>query len=432
MMLTIRRTWLVQICALALVAAACQGGGATGTPAGATESAGAASPTGAESPTAAESPTTAGTAGESPSEGAYPVPEGAPAELGEGEGEVDLIAWAGYVEDGSTDPEVDWVTGFEEDTGCQVNVTTGNTSDEMVTLMRQGGFDGVSASGDATLRLIRNGDVAPVNLNLIPNYADVFEGLKGQAHNTVDGVPYGVPHGRGANLLMWRTDLVQPEPTSWDVVFDENSPYRGKVTAYDSPIYIADAAVYLMAHQPDLGITNPYELDESQFAASVDLLKKQRTIIGEYWSDYTKEISAFTGGNSVVGTTWQVIVNLLEADNVPVKAILANEGATGWSDTWMISSAAEHPNCMYLWMDHIISPEANAAVAEWFGEAPANSKSCQQTADPNHCDIYHADDEDYFSMVYYWTTPEKECGDDRGAVCKDYSEWTQAWTEIKG
>ena len=204
-----------------------------------------------------------------------------PTALGEGEGQVDLIAWAGYVEDGSTDPNVDWVSDFEEKTGCKVNVKIGNTSDEMVTLMRTGQYDGLSASGDATLRLIAGGDVAPVNLDLIENYANVFEGLKNQPHNTVDDVPYGVPHGRGANLLQFRTDVVKPAPDSWSVVWDENSPYKGKVTAYDSPIYIADAAVYLMATNPDLGIEDPYELDDEQFAAAVDLLKKQRTIIGE-------------------------------------------------------------------------------------------------------------------------------------------------------
>ena len=164
-------------------------------------------------------------------------------------------------------------------------------------------------------------------------------------------------------------------------MFDESSPYKGKVTAYDSPIYIADAALYLMKTQPDLGIKNPYELDEAQFTAAVDLLKKQRGLIGEYWSDYTKEQAAFTSGDSVLGTTWQIITNLLEGEKVPVKAILPKEGATGWSDTWMISSKAKHPNCMYMWMDHIISPEANAQVAEWFGEAPANAKSCDLTAD---------------------------------------------------
>jgi putative spermidine/putrescine transport system substrate-binding protein len=353
-------------------------------------------------------------------------------ELGEGEGEVNLIAWAGYVEDGSTDPAVDWVSDFEADTGCQVNVKIGNTSDEMVTLMRTGDYDGVSASGDATLRLIRAGDVAPVNTDLIPNYADVFEGLKDKPFNSIDGQMYGVPHGRGANLLMWRTDTVDPDPTSWSAVFDPASPYSGKVTAYDSPIYIADAALYLKNTQPDLGIENVYELDDEQFQAAVDLLKTQNGIVGEYWSDYTKQMSAFTGGDSVIGTTWQVIVNLLAADDVPVDAILPDEGSTGWSDTWMISSNAEHPNCMYMWMDHIISPTANAAVAEWFGEAPSNAKACEETADAGHCDTFHADDEAYFDKVAFWTTPEADCGDDRGEVCKDYSEWVAAWTEIKG
>jgi putative spermidine/putrescine transport system substrate-binding protein len=362
------------------------------------------------------------------------APEGAKAmaKLGQGEGQVNLIAWAGYVEDGSTDPKVDWVSDFEKQTGCKVNVKVGNTSDEMVTLMRTGQYDGVSASGDATLRLIAGGDVAPVNTDLIPNYADVFDALKNQPWNTVDGQPYGVPHGRGANLLMWRDDKVNPAPDSWGAVFDENSPYKGKVTAYDNPIYIADAALYLKATQPDLGIDNPYELDDKQFTAAVDLLKKQRGIIGEYWSDYTKEQAAFTSGDSVLGTTWQVIANLLEADKVPVKVVLPKEGATGWSDTWMISSKAKNPNCMYMWMDHIISPKANAAVAEWFGEAPSNRKACAETANKDHCDIFHAEDEDYFSKVAYWTTPTKDCGDDRGATCKDYSEWVQAWTEIKG
>jgi putative spermidine/putrescine transport system substrate-binding protein len=358
--------------------------------------------------------------------------EALPTEIGPGEGRVDLIAWAGYVEDGSTDPKVDWVTGFEEETGCQVNVKIGNTSDEMVTLMRTGNYDGVSASGDATLRLIASGDVAPVNTDLISNYADVFEGLKDQPHNSVDGQMYGVPHGRGANLLMWRTDKVKPAPDSWSVVWDEASPYKGKVTAYDSPIYIADAALYLKATQPDLEIDNVYELDDDQFQAAIDLLKKQRPIIGEYWSDYTKEQAAFTSGNSVVGTTWQVIANLLAADKVPVATTLPKEGSTGWSDTWMIHSEAKHPNCMYMWMNHIISPQANAGVAEWFGEAPSNEKSCALTAAKDHCDTFHATDEEYFSKVAYWTTPQKDCGDDRGSVCKDYSEWVTAWTEVKG
>jgi len=354
--------------------------------------------------------------------------------VGAGEGKLNIICWAGYCEDGTITKGVDWVTPFEQQTGCQVSVKTDGTSDQMVDDMRSGQYDGVSASGNATAKLVAGGDVAPVNTDLVPNYKTIFPDLKDQPYNTFDGTHYGIPHGRGANLLMWNTDEVKPGPKSWSVILDpkQAAKYKGKISVYDDPIYIADAAVYLKATKPELKITNPYELDDKQFQASVDLLKQQRQVIGEYWSDYTKEQAAFTSGDSVVGTTWQVIANLLEADKVPIKVTLPKEGATGWSDTWMISSKAKHPNCMYMWMNHIISPKANAAVAEWFGEAPSNQKACQETAVKDHCAIFHAEDEDYFSRVAYWTTPTKDCGDDRGAVCKDYSEWVQAWTEIKG
>lgn len=353
-------------------------------------------------------------------------------ELGEGEGEVNILAWPGYAEDGANDPSVDWVTPFEKQTGCKANVKYFGTSDEAVSLMGTGDFDVVSASGDASLRLIAAGDVAPFNTDLTKNYKDIAPFLKDGDWNSVDGQMYGMPHGWGANLLMYNTKEVKPAPTSWGAVFDGASKYKGHVTAYDSPIYIADAALYLKATQPDLGIENPYALDEEQLQASVDLLKKQRQNIGEYWADYTKEVSAFKSGTSVIGTTWQVIQNIAEAD-VPVKSILPEEGSTGWSDTWMVAADSEHPNCAYMWADYIASPKANAAVAEYFGEAPANLKACEETSNPKHCETYHAADEAYADKISYWTTPIKECLDGRTDIeCTDYAAWTQAWQEIKG
>lgn len=353
-------------------------------------------------------------------------------ELGKGEGQVNIVAWAGYVENGSTDPKVDWVTDFEKSTGCKVNVKNGATSDDMVALMKTGEYDVVSASGDASLRLIYGGDVAPVNTKLIPNYADIFDNLKMQPWNSVDGVAYGIPHGRGANLLAYRTDIVKPAPTSWGAVFDANSPYKGKITAYDSPIYIADAALYLMATQPDLGITYPYALDQKQFDASVALLKEQKPLIGEYWGDYLKHVASLKSGATVLGTTWQVNINLAKGEGTKVEGIKPTEGSTGWSDTWMISSKSKHPNCAYQWMNHIASPAANAAVAEWFGEAPSNAKSCDLTADKNHCATFHAADDAYWKDVYYWNTPTEQCLDGRkDAKCVPYAEWVKAWSSLR-
>jgi putative spermidine/putrescine transport system substrate-binding protein len=355
------------------------------------------------------------------------------ASLGKTEGEVNLIAWAGYVEDGSNDPKVDWVSGFEKRTGCQVHARTAASSDEMVKLMKTGQYDAVSASGDASLRLIASGDAAPVNTGLVPNYKDVFAGLKNDAWNSVDGQMYGIPHGRGANLLMYNTEKVRPAPTSWSAVFDDAARYKGRVTAYDSPIYLADAALYLKATKPELGIENPYALDQKQFDAAVGLLKRQNADIGEYWSDYLKEVSAFKSGDSVIGTTWQVIANLAADEGAPVKAAVPKEGSTGWSDTWMVSAKAKHPDCAYKWLDWIVSPKVNAQVAEYFGEAPANSKACAETSDKDFCATYHADDEDYWKRVAFWNTPIEQCLDGRTDVkCVPYAKWVQAWTEIKG
>ena len=201
---------------------------------------------------------------------------------------------------------------------------------------------------------------------------------------------YGVPHGWGANLLMYRTDDVKPAPTSWGAVFTDASKYKGKVTAYDSPIYIADAALYLMKTQPDLGIKNPYALDQKQLDAAVILLKDQRQNISEYWSDYLKEVQAFKTGDSVIGTTWEVIAQVAAGEKAPVKAILPTEGATGWSDTWMISAKAEHPNCAYAWMSYITEPKPQSEVAQYFGEAPANGQACKITG-AAFCKAYHVD-----------------------------------------
>ncbi|QIG39059.1 ABC transporter substrate-binding protein [Microbacterium sp. 4R-513] len=364
------------------------------------------------------------------SSGGGAAPSAEAEELGDMEGQVSILAWPGYVEDGSNDPAVDWVSGFEEKTGCTVTSKSYGTSDEAVNLMKTGDYDVVAASGDATLRLIAAGDVAPVNTDLIPSYEGVFDFLKEQPWNSVDGQSYGVPHGYGANLLLYNTDVVSPAPTSWSAVFDGASAYSGKVTAYDSPIYIADAALYLMAHQPDLGITNPYALDEEQFQAAVDLLKEQRQYVGEYWSDYLKEIQAFETGDSVVGTTWQVIQNSLEAESAPTAVVLPEEGATGWSDTWMIASQAKNPNCAYAWLDWIASPETNAQATAYFGEAPSSQEACDYRED---CEAYHAGDPDYASQIWYWTTPIEKCVDGRTDVkCVDYATWTQAWAEIKG
>ena len=347
-------------------------------------------------------------------------------ELGAFEGELNIVNWAGFV-----DPK--WVDPFTAETGCVVNNRDAGTSDEMVTLMRTGEYDIVSASGDAALRLIVGGDVAPLNMELIPNFSDeIAEGMKGQIYDVVNGKPYGVPIGRGANLLQYNEDVTGGTPESWDVVWEADSPYAGKITAYDAPIYIADAAVYLMYHKPELGITNPYALDETQLAAAVELLKQQNGIIGEYWSDAVAQITSFVGGNTVVGTSWEVLKKFAAQDNL--KTTLPIEGSTGWYDTWLLSSTSPNSNCAYAWIDYTSQASVNGAIAMNFGMSPANIAFCATDADTQaHCDQFAAEDEAFWDRIWPWTTPIEECVDGRTDVkCTSFQDWTNAWVTVKG
>jgi putative spermidine/putrescine transport system substrate-binding protein len=347
-----------------------------------------------------------------------------------GEGSLDLIAWQGYTED-------DWLKPFEQDTGCNVTVKYANTSDDMVNYMRQGGgtlYDGVSASGDATNRLIANGDVASIDISQFPEYANVMQSLQAPAHNTVDGVHYGVPYMWGPNFLMYNTAVVNPAPTSWDVTFDPSSPYAGKITAYDSPIFIADAALYLKTHQPDLGITDPYELTSAQLDAATSLLKQQAGMIGKYWAYYLDEIKGFNSGDMVIGTAWPVNEQYVQAaGKVNVADVIPSEGVTGWADTWMMSSHAQHPNCMLKWMAYTLQPGVQTQVAEFYGATPSNTGSCTKLNKDlgDAAAAYHCGDDQFLQSVYLWKTPLGVCPDG-SQTCTDYNAWTEKWLEIRG
>ena len=351
-----------------------------------------------------------------------------PTSIGKGEGQLNVIAWEGY-----TQPQ--WVKPFEQQTGCQVNSKYAGSSDEMVTLMRQGGgsqYDLVSASGDASLRLIRGGDVAPVNVNLIPDWKNFIPQLQSPSHNTVNGVHYGISLQWGPNTLLYNTQKVNPAPGSWSTIYSPK--YKGQVTVPDNPIQIADAALYLSKTQPSLGITNPYELTEKQLDAAASLLKQQRPLIVKYWALASDEIDLFKNGNAVVGASWPYQTITLQGDKTPVKDLIPKEGATGWADTWMLSAHAKHPNCAYMWMKWVSTPKVQAQQAISFGETPANKLACtdMDKIQKGACAQYHANaPASYFDSIKFWQTPTQDCGNGK-SDCTDYSQWQQKWTEIKG
>jgi putative spermidine/putrescine transport system substrate-binding protein len=358
-------------------------------------------------------------------------------EIGAPEGQLNIVAWPGYLERGETDPNFDWITKFEAASGCKVNIKTANTSDEMVALMNEGGFDLVTASGDASLRLVAGDRVQPINIDLIPSWSTVDPRLQSAPWHTVDGVHYGVPYMWGPNVLMYNTEVFKDAPpTSWNVVFEEmNLPdgqsNKGRVQAYDGPIHIADAAQYLMFHKPELGITSPYELNEDQYKAALDLLRVQRTLTARYWHDAFIQMDDFKNEGMAASGTWPFQVNLLQGEGIPVASVIPQEGATGWADTTMMHVDAANPNCAYLWMEHSLASNLQSDLSVWFGANPAVPAACtdgrgMQTAEG--CTKNGLDD---FDKIRFWTTPVANCSQGEG-MCVPYYRWVSDYIGVIG
>ena len=356
--------------------------------------------------------------------------------LGAGEGQVNIVAWPGYIERGESDKAYDWVTKFEAASGCKVNVKTANTSDEMVALMNDGGFDLVTASGDASLRLVAGKRVQAINTDLIPSWGKVDSRLKDGAWFTVGGQHYGVPYQWGPNVLMYNTEVFKTPPTSWNVVFEkmdlpDGKTNEGRVQAYDGPIHIADAAQFLMAHKPELKITSPYELNEAQYAAALDLLRVQRKLVGRYWHDAYIQMDDFKNEGIVASGSWPFQVGLLQSEGLPIASTIPSEGATGWADTTMMAADAAHPNCSYLWMEHTLSSNLQSDLAVWFGSNPVVPEACTDGSGMLTKAGCTANGMDDFDRIRFWTTPTANCAQGE-ATCVPYYRWVSDYIGVIG
>ena len=356
---------------------------------------------------------------------------GPPTKIGKGEGRLNVIEWAAY-----TDPS--FAKKFENQTGCIIHRKDAGSSQEMFQLMHAGGgggggqYDLVSASGDASLRLIYAHDVQPINIHLIPSWKQFLPIFKSPPHNTVNGVHYGVSVQWGPNTLIYNTKKVKPAPTNWSVIYGKK--YAGHVTIPNNPIQIADAALYLEHTKPSLGIKDPYELTQAQLTATVTLLKRQKPNLKRFWSYPADEDSSFKSGDVWLGAGWPYQTLQLKANHLPVKEIVPRP-TTGWADTWMLASKAPHPNCAYKWMKYATTPQVEAKQALVFGETPVNPKACpyMNKIKKGSCAGYHLNEPaSYYKTIKFWKTPIPQCGWTKKQTCTDYSAWVQAWAQVTG
>jgi putative spermidine/putrescine transport system substrate-binding protein len=185
-----------------------------------------------------------------------------------------------------------------------------------------------------------------------------------------------------------------------------------------------------MHHKPELGIKDPYELNEDQYKAALELLRAQRKIVSRYWHDAFIQIDDFKNEGVVASSSWPFQVNLLQGEKKPIASTIPKEGATGWADTTMMHAEAPHPNCAYMWLEHSINPKLQGDLAAWFGSVPAVLDACKGNALLGEAGC-KTNGLENFEKIAFWRTPVAKCASQE-AGCVPYYRWVSDYIAILG
>lgn len=356
------------------------------------------------------------------------------ASLGTGEGSLRLLTLPGYVEDGNTDPRVDWVSSFAKRTGCKVTYTQVSNSQQLVQKFESGNgsnYDGALAPADAGARLIANNDVAPLNTQLLAGYTAIDPHLRTAAGVSSAGKAYGVPFAWSPYTLGYNSSSVTTAPAGWGALFNPAlaRQHGGKISLPDDPFTIAQVALYLRSAQPGLQISNPYELTARQLGAVEGVLQSVRSTDTRFWKSDQDAVTQFGGGGAVLGSVLPRTVSALARAGQPVSSASPAQGTTGQLESWMTSAAAPDPNCMYQWLTWSVTEFVQRLVAAWLGVAPVNPAACDALGS-RFCGLYHANDPAYLGSVYFQRLPVANCGNGKND-CTTWADWQNAWNKLR-
>ncbi len=351
-------------------------------------------------------------------------------QIGELEDEVRIAAIDGYIQDGKDDKNTNWVNNFVKATGCSVKISNAESEQEIINKVELGKIDGFLARSNVVNEALDKGLIAPLNTSLITKYPQISDRLKGQPFNTYENQTYSIPASFGFQVLNYNSEKLK-QIDSWETFFKPNKSTKNKIAVNDSIETLAQAALFLKADNPKLGITSPFSLSQEQLNAVLLLLKNQQKGGIKYFSDQMQLSNSLASQQSLLGNTDLNYSYTLRSENVPIDFSIPKEGTIGWVDSWAILKKAKNPNCMYKWIDHVTTSEINAQYAQFVGAAPANIESCSFITKSSHCKIYFAEDNPVLNQITFWTNPNKSCLDGRtGGECVTYTQFKSAWEKI--
>jgi spermidine/putrescine-binding protein len=323
---------------------------------------------------------------------------------------LNLLVWEGYA-----DPK--FTKGFEDKYGVTVKGTYFGSSDELVAKLKGSGnvYDLVSPSSDVAATLVQSSLVAPIDRAKISSYQDLAPALRDMKDVEKDGKLFGVPFTWGPDYLIYDAEVIKEEPKSWNIFFDPK--YKGKVSLWDDI-----SNIYLIGQVLGFDKTDPaalYNMTDEQLAQVKKKLIELKPQVRKYWATAGELNDLFKNKEVVLAVGWPLTPATLNKEGRNLKAVIPEEGATGWIDRLMVSAGSQNKELAELYLDHVTQPKVMALVAEATNYNAANTKAGEHMSEELK-KVYAADTETYFKRLNFWRHVKNRKG------------YNELWNEVKG
>jgi spermidine/putrescine transport system substrate-binding protein len=248
------------------------------------------------------------------------------------------------------------IEAFEEETGVDVTLALHTTNEDLVGKIQAaqgGGFDLVFISGNYLQTLIDQGWAAELDHDLIPNLANLYPEANELGYDP--GNRYSVPYTWGTTGICYRSDLVEDEPTSWTIFHDPPVDLVGKMTMLGTNPWLLEPALRSLGSS--LNTTDPAEID----AATRWTIEAKENLKG---FDDTTFYSELVAGNTWLAQAWDGWCNYGIAEDPNIRFVVPEEGSDLWTDTMVILASSENKEAAHAFIDFVLRPENGKAVAE--------------------------------------------------------------------
>jgi putative spermidine/putrescine transport system substrate-binding protein/spermidine/putrescine transport system substrate-binding protein len=324
---------------------------------------------------------------------------------------LNLLVWEGYA-----DPS--YVKAFEEECQCKVSASYMGSSDELVAKLRGGSasnYDVISPSSDVATMIATAGLAEPLDLSRIPSYGQLSQHLTSLSLVKANGKVYGVPFMWGPNPLLYDTSVFKQAPDTWADFWE--AKYRGKISVWDDLSTVYMAAQVLGYDKPDP--SQLYNLSDEQLDAVKKKLLELKPNIRKMWSTGGELTNLFLNHEVVAAMGWPLNTNQLRKANYPIGETIPKENTTGWIDHLMITSASEHKELAYRFLEFMVKAKTQKQVTDVTGYTPANPQAAQFMS-PEEQKILHLDDVDgYQKHIYFWQNVPRR------------AKYNEIWNEVK-